>query len=61
MCRRAMFALGALEGTGSLNSPEQWSEILIRSGMYESFGRINVLPRVPGLLPGIIYSLAGPA
>lgn len=45
--------------TCSPSSPEQWSEIVICSRMYENLGRINVLPRVLKSLSGIIYSLAG--
>lgn len=43
----------------SLSSPEQRSDMVIRSRMYASLRRISVLPRVPKLLSGIIYSLAG--
>ena len=43
----------------SIHLHSQWSEIVIRSRMYVNFGRISVLPRVPTLLSGIMYSLAG--
>ena len=43
----------------SIHLHSQWSEIVICFRMYVSSGRISVLPRVPTLLSGIMYSLAG--